>query len=423
MSIRDIANDTAKLRAKSANSAPSRLYGAMIWGNGVWSQSRWNRQQLITQAYERNPAFYAAVNIIARTLASIPIYIEYKHLGQSKTTSHHPLLAALERNSPREEYMDRFTKYLLTTGDAYANIVFGTSTGIKQPLGLIVMPSQHTYNIEGDWRRPIRGYRYVENREEYFDEEEVIHVYQPSLSNYFEGMSPAVPLQEYIDLNNAAITWNKNVALSGGIPPIVARADGINKEEGERLRQSWREQNGAMNAGDLKLISENMTLEKMNMTPHDAEWEKAVLQAMRVIFMTLGVSSSIMNDAANKTYNNVHDSRKALYQEGVIPLARLIYSAHSRKLGRYFRDEPKIIIDVDNIDGIQEDKRMQAQRLTELKREGIITANEARIELRYPISPDDVANKLVNSSVANNIPKAARPQDEQPTSTPPDPTL
>jgi hypothetical protein len=81
------------------------------------------------------------------------------------------------------------------------------------------------------------------------------------------------------------------------------------------------------------------------------------------------------------------------------------------------------VLDVDNIDGIQEDKKIQAERLTLLKREGIITANEARIELRYPISPDDVANTLVNSSVANNIPQAERPQDEQPTSTPPDPTL
>jgi HK97 family phage portal protein len=423
MNLREIAKSTAKQRSISAKEIPSKLYGAMIWGNGVWSQSKWNRSQLITEAYDRNPAFYAAVNIIGRTLASIPIYIEYKHMGRTLTTSHHPLLASLERNTTREDYIDRMVKYLLTTGDAYSQIVFGTSTGQKQPLGHIVMPSQHTYNIEGDWRQPIRGYRYVENREEYFDEEEVIHIWLPSLSNYFQGMSPAVPLQEYIDLNNAAITWNKNIALNGGIPPIVARAEGITKEEAQRLRSSWREQSGANNSADLKIISENMTLEKMNVTPHDAEWEKAVLQAMRVIFMTLGVSSSIMNDAGNKTYNNVHDSRKALYQEGVIPLAKMIYGAITRKLSPYYRDTPSIVLDVDNIDGIQEDKKIQAERLTLLKREGIITANEARIELRYPISPDDIANTLVNSSVANNIPQAERPQDEQPTSTPPDPTL
>jgi len=423
MSIIDKLRNIGKKPNLSEKSVPSRLFGAMIWGNGVWSQSRWNRGELISQAYERNPAFYAAVNIIARTLASIPVYVEYKQNGKVHTTSHHPILSALDRNVSKEDMMDRMVKYLLTTGDAYAQIVFGTSTGSKQPLGFIVMPSQYTYNIEGDWRTPIRGYKYIENREEEFTEEEVLHIWLPSLSNYFQGMSPAVPLQEYIDLNNAAITWNKNVALNGGIPPIVARAEGITKEEGQKLRQAWREQNGAMNAGDLKLISENMTLEKMNMTPHDAEWEKAVLQAMRVIFMTLGVSSSIMNDAANKTYNNVHDSRKALYQEGVIPLSKIIYNAFNRKLSKYYADSPKIIVDVDNIDGIQEDKKMQAERLVMLKNAGFITANEGRIELRYPISPDPEANKLVNASVANNIPQAESPQDELPTSTPPDPTL
>lgn len=423
MSIRDIARQTAKQRNESAKNVSSKLFGAMIWGNGVWSQSRWNRGELISQAYERNPAFYAAVNIIARTLASIPIYIEYKEQGRVHTTSNHPLLSALDRNVSREDMMDRLVKYLLTTGDSYAQIVFGTSTGRKQPLGFIVMPSQHTYNIEGDYRQPIRGYKYIENREEEFTEEEVVHVWLPSLTNYFQGMSPAVPLQEYIDLNNAAITWNKNVALNGGIPPLVARAEGLTKEQGEELRQAWRQQSGALNAGDLKLISENMTLEKMNITPHDAEWEKAVLQAMRVIFMTLGVSSSIMNDAANKTYNNVHDSRKALYQEGVIPLAKMVYNAFNRKLSRYYADSPKIIVDVDNIDGIQEDKKMQAERVVMLKNAGLITANEGRIALRYPISPDPEANKLVNASVTNNIPKAERPQDELPTSTPPDPTL
>ena len=423
MSIIDKLKNFGRKPSVSPKSLPSRLYGAMIWGNGTWSQGRWSRKQLIEQAYERNPAYYAAVNIISRTLANIPIYVEYQHKGKTLTTSHHPMIAALERNTSREDLMDRLTKYLLATGDAYAQIVFSSTGADKRPLGYIVMPSQNTYNIEGDWREPIRGYKYVEKTEENFTKDEVLHIWLPSLSNYFEGMSPAVPLQEYIDLNNAAITWNKNIALNGGIPPVVAKAEGMSKEDGQRLKDSWREQNGAQNSAELKLLSENLTLEKLNVTPHDAEWEKAVLQAMRVIFMTLGVSSSIMNDAANKTYNNVHDSRKALYQEGVIPLAKMIYSVFNRQISPYYKDHPKIIIDVDNIDGIQEDKKMQAERLVLLKNAGFITANEGRIELRYPISPDEAANKLVNASVANNIPKAERPQDELPTSTPPDPTL
>jgi len=420
MSLKDIALQTAKQRSYSAKSLPSKLWGAIVV-EGNRSSPRWNKKQLIEQAYERNPAFYAAVNIIAQTVASIPVYVEYKVDGKTKTTSDHPILKVLERGTGREELIEYLVKFLLTTGDAYAQIVFADSE--RRPIGAIVMPSQYVDNIEGNLMKPIRAYSYMQHKEIIFDESEVIHIYNPSLSRYFEGMSPGIPLQENIDLNNAAITWNKNIALGGGVPPLVAKASGMSPEQAQEARDAWQAQRGANNSHRLAVISDNLELTKFDISPHDAEWEKAVLQAMRVIFMTLGVSSSIMNDAGNKTYNNVHDSRKALYQEGSIPLAKKIYAQIVRKLSPYYRDMPKIVLDVDNIDGIQEDKKMQAERLVRLKDAGIITANEARVELRFPLSPDEEANKLVNSSVVNNIPKVDRPQDESTTPTPPDPTL
>jgi HK97 family phage portal protein len=399
---------------------PSRLWNAVIWGHGNTSSKRWNKRQLINQAYERNPAFFAAVNIIAQTIAEIPIYVEYEENGKVKTTSNHPMLRMLERNSTREELIERLIKYFIVTGDCYAQIV---KSNDRRPLGLIVVPSQFMENIEGDFRKPIAGYRYVEKEEVLFKEDEIIHFYNPSLDRYFDSISPASVLSEYIDLNNASVTWNKNIANGGGIPPLVAKGEGLTAEEAERLRDSWQEQSGANNSHRLKIMSENLTLEKMSMTPHDAEWSNAILQAMRVIFMTLNVSSSLMNDAGNKTYNNVHDSRKALYQECAIPLARKLYSTMNRKLQSYYKDSPRIILDTDNIDVIQEDKRLQATRLVALVNAGLMTQNEGRVELRLPTSQDESADLLIRSSIANNVPKMDRPQDNETQPTPADPTL
>jgi HK97 family phage portal protein len=359
---------------------PSRLWNAVIWGHGNTSSKRWNKRQLINQAYERNPAFFAAVNIIAQTIAEIPIYVEYEENGKVKTTSNHPMLRMLERNSTREELIERLIKYFIVTGDCYAQIV---KSNDRRPLGLIVVPSQFMENIEGDFRKPIAGYRYVEKGEVLFKEDEIIHFYNPSLDRYFDSISPASVLSEYIDLNNASVTWNKNIANGGGIPPLVAKGEGLTAEEAERLRDSWQEQSGANNSHRLKIMSENLTLEKMSMTPHDAEWSNAILQAMRVIFMTLNVSSSLMNDAGNKTYNNVHDSRKALYQECAIPLARKLYSTMNRKLQSYYKDSPRIILDTDNIDVIQEDKRLQATRLVALVNAGLMTQNEGVLNYAF----------------------------------------
>jgi HK97 family phage portal protein len=399
---------------------PSRIWNAIIWGHGNTSSLRWDKRQLITQAYERNPAFYAAVNIIAQTVAEIPIYVEYQENGKTKTTSKHPLINMLSRNSTREELIERLVKYFIVTGDCYAQIV---KSNDKRPLGLIVVPSQYMENIEGDFRKPIIGYKYVEKNEILFKEEEIIHFYNPSLERYFDSFSAANVLSEYIDLNNASVTWNKNIANGGGIPPLVAKGEGLTAEQAEKLRDSWQQQSGANNSHRLKIMSENLTLEKMSMTPHDAEWGNAILQAMRVIFMTLNVSSSLMNDAGNKTYNNVHDSRKALYQECAIPLARKLYSVMNRKLSGLYKDNAMIIADTDNIDVIQEDKKLQATRLVSLVKEGLMTQNEARIELRLPVSQDESADMLIRSSIANNIPKMDRPQDNEIQPTPADPTL
>lgn len=399
---------------------PSRLWNAVIWGHGNTSSKRWNKRQLITHAYEQNPAFYAAVNIIAQTIAEIPIYVEYQENGKTKTTSNHPVLRMLERNSTREELIERLIKYFIVTGDCYTQIVKSSD---KRPLGLIVVPSQFMENIEGDFRKPIAGYRYVEKEQILFKEDEIIHFYNPSLDRYFDSISAASVLSEYIDLNNAAVTWNKNIANGGGIPPLVAKGEGLTAEEAEKLRDSWQEQSGANNSHRLKIMSENLTLEKMSMTPHDAEWGNAILQAMRVIFMTLNVSSSLMNDAGNKTYNNVHDSRKALYQECAIPLARKLYSTMNRKLRGFYKDSPSIILDTDNIDVIQEDKRLQATRLVALVNAGLMTQNEGRVELRLPTSQDESADLLIRSSIANNVPAMDRPQDNENKPTPADPTL
>ena len=245
------------------------------------------------------------------------------------------------------------------------------------------IPAQNIDPIQGDYLKPIVGYKYTENREIYFAEDEIIFIKLPNLREYFHGMSAGVPLGEIIDLHNAAITWNKNVALGGGVPPIIATAPGITQEESNRLKDAWQMQGGAANAHRLKIVSENLTLQRFSDKPQEAEWSEAVQQSMRMIVMALGLSSELLNDAANKTYSNFQEARKALYMEAAIPLGKMIYSAITRALQPFYSDNPVIEIDTDKIDAIQEDRALVIDRLTKAVAAGIITANEAREELGY----------------------------------------
>jgi phage portal protein BeeE len=130
-------------------------------------------------------------------------------------------------------------------------------------------------------------------------------------------------------------------------------------------------------------VSGDLKIDKINDNPHDAEWEKATLNSMRMILMSFGVSSELLNDAGNKTYSNYREARKALYMEASIPMARKIYGAITKHLSKYYEDSPVICLDIDKIESIQEDRGFAAERLTRMVDAGIITPNEAREELGY----------------------------------------
>lgn len=378
-------------------SIPSRVWNAIVWGQGWESYNRWDKKKLIEQGYERNAPFYAAANIIAQTVADIPVYVDAKKNGQTIQTAEHPILSLLERDMSRTEFIERMTLYLVVTGETYAQIVF--SEGRVRPLGLICLPAQNINPIMGDAFMPVKGFRYTDKNTVDFMLDEIIYINKPSLRDYFNGQGPGIAIAELVDLNNAAITWNKNVALSGGVPPIIAKGPGMTKEEAQRVRDGWEQQNGANNSHRLKIVSENLELSKLNDNAHDAEWSKAVEMSMRMIFMAFGVSSELMNDAGNKTYSNYREARKALYMEASIPLARKIYGAITKKVAHFYRDSPKICLDIDKIESIQEDRGFAVERLTKAVMAGIITPNEAREELNYtPKDGGDILRKLPDAT-------------------------
>jgi HK97 family phage portal protein len=379
-SLKDLIFKSAAER-RQAKAVPSRLYEAMIWGKGWEDYTRWDKRKLIEQGFERNAPFYAASMLLSRTVASMPIYIDAKKSGRNVSTDQHPILSLMNRNMPADQFIQMVTLWLITTGESYINIV--KSDHDKRPLGLVPVPSQNIDPIQGDYLKPIIGYKYTDTKEITFGEDEIIFIKMPNLREYFHGMSPGVPLGEILDLHNSAITWNKNVALGGGVPPIVATAPGITQEESNRLKDAWQMQSGAANAHRLKIVSENLTLQRFSDKPQEAEWSEAVQQSMRMIVMALGLSSELLNDAANKTYSNFQEARKALYMEAAIPLGKMIYSAITRALQPYYKDNPVIHIDVDKIEAIQEDRALAIDRLTKAVQAGIITPNEAREELGY----------------------------------------
>lgn len=404
--MNDITRRTAMARqdAMSQKYIGSSVWESMIVGKGAWMGERWDKKNIIEQAYQRNAPFYAAANMIATMVSGLPYEVQVDVKGKRAKTDSHPLLSALDRNEPIRDYIKKKVLYYIVTGETFSQVVMANNE--SRPIGFICLPSQFVKKVQGTRYNPILEFKYLEKSKEVtIPKKEVVHVFNPSLSNYFEELSPAIPLQELISLNNSAITWNKNVAQAGGLPPIVAKAMGINREQAQKIQQDWASQSGASNSQLLKVVSQNLEFEKMNDSPHDAEWQQAVTSSMRMIFMVLGMSSSLMNDAANKTYNNMHEARKGMYLDNVIPLAELMISAITRKVQQYYKDNPTLCVAKEKLEAIQEERGQMIDRIVKAVDAGLMTQNEGRADLGLPKGKGPTADLLQNARIINNIPK------------------
>lgn len=411
-----------KAMPREVKMVPSRVWSPMqMGGPGSFTPSRWDKRQIVEEAYEGCLPFFAAVNLIAEITASMPWKVRTGAPGHRALTDSHPMLRMIGRNSSIYEVIEYMVRSYCTFGETHSLIERGSMAHNKfKPLALIPMPEVLTENIQGTWRQPIRAYR-VGGEGELFPERDVIHLWKPSLSEFFEPMPTAIPARRVITLNNAGLEWNTNVAQGGGIPPVVAKIPGNNRKSAQEFKKDFGRQRGAKSAHEMTVVPNTVEFEHFsNVQPHDAEWGNAIMTTMRMIFMSLNVSSSLMNDAANKTYNNAKESKEGLYTEACLPIAGRIAAAINKKISHEYEDDPELEVDEKEIDAIQEKVSDKWNRIIKGIDAGLITKNEGRRDIGREPGVGPTADILINSRTINNIPKfreedqAQEPDPENP---------
>jgi HK97 family phage portal protein len=360
---------------------------AFIWGRGTTDYSKWDKRKMVEQGYERNPVFAAIVDRVADLVSHVPVYVEYRgRNGKKETTYEHPILDALDRSDTgRKALVQRVASYLMVTGEGYLQKEFTEIEGNKRPLGFIVLPSQYTNPIQGTYQNPISAFEILDKSRVRLEVDEVVYIRKPSLSEYFHGTSYTTALAEVLDYHNYAITWNKNIAMRGGIPPLIAEMEGITQEQAQEWKEKWIQVNGGANNQGVPAVSDSRDVKFSNFAtkPNEADFVKGIEMATRMIAMRTGFPSELLNDPSGKTYANVAEATKTLYRDIVVPMAEMIYGSITRDCRDYYKDKPFIRIDEEKIPALQEDRKALIERLTVATgRKPILTQNEAREEMK-----------------------------------------
>jgi HK97 family phage portal protein len=386
-----------------------------VFGSFRSNQLAKNQGAFINQGYESNVDVYSVIKKITDTSKSLPWVVERQSSEGWEVvndTSLHALMEQPNRSKGLtwQDITEQALIYTLANGNAY---YYGlVPEGFRSIEELDILPSQYVEPMSnGDFFNPEIIYQFILNNQKFnFTSEQIAHVsfFNPGFSTVDEslcGLSPIQVASQVVKVGNDRWDADANLLQNrGAIGLITDKSDRpMTGEEAGQVQGSFdRRAAGTDKFGKTIVTNKDLNYIQMAMSPQDLQLiEKGVIN-LRAMCNVYGLDSSLFNDPANKTFNNRKEAEKAMFTNAVIPLMDKFQAKMNQWLvPTHFPDQGyRMRVDYSNIPALQEDFNEKASILVNLKNSGIITANEARMEMGKPEAMDENANELV---VANNL--------------------
>ena len=211
--------------------------------------------------------------------------------------------------------------------------------------------------------KPIKNYRYITKT---FLPSEIIHIkYSNITSQYKKGRSPLNPAQTIYSASNSINDFEYYLYKNRGVMGLISGVGEMPlvSVEQEKLQEQFElETTGVQNGGKLKLIQNEVKYTPLNFKPSEMVSSESNLDKLRIICSIYDVDSSLFNDPANQTYNNVAEATKAFYNSAVLPLCDYVWQKINEYLigEKVIKESEPIVIDYSDIDALKKDETLSA---------------------------------------------------------------
>lgn len=415
----------------------------MHW-TAIYHWSKASKQDLINKGYGQNVTVFAAINTISRVAAqaqwniyrvkNVKSYERYKAIQKQpysqKQQSDLKVLKAMalepdeghylniKFQNPNEqqsgaEYMENLLGFKLLTGDSYeyANMTDGGKIG-----ELWVLPShliQIMTDAYGTFPMRERGYKMQFGSYEIkYGPEEVCHSrywspYYNGDGSHLYGFSPldAAWLSNLQDNNarEAAVELLKNRGSRG---VFMWENENI-KDEGAmqttrgRMKEEWSQGMREYRDSILPMYGKGQFIN----VGLDAK-DLAILEICKMnkddICNAYGMSSILLNNNEQSTFDNYRTARKALITNCVLPLLGTIRDSRNRKLkGDWAKPSERIVCEFDQTiyTELYDDVWEMAKNMKEAE---AFTDNEIRVQTNYEPLENPLHNEVWKKT--NSVP-------------------
>jgi len=233
-----------------------------------------------------------------------------------------------------------------------------------------------------DTKTFIQGYLY--NGLVEFKESEVFHFKDINSKSIYRGSSRIEAAEQSINLLYSMKDFQDHFFDNGAVFGLILTSDNtLSQVAKEKTIQNWLQRYSAKSGGKKPVILDS------GLKPHsvsqtsfkEMDFDLSIKTHSSMIMQAIGVPPILMEGGNNA---NISPNLRLFYLETVMPIVRRFTSS----LERYYGYDIEAI--TSSVSALQPDLKDIAAYHSTLVNAGIITANEARTELRYePITGND----------------------------------
>lgn len=371
----------AKTRVQQDRLTSVRAYAGPSLGE--WPRSY---EAQMRDGFLGNAIAQRAVRLITEGLASAPL-----------TSNNADALQLVQTTSAGQALIETIAAHLLLHGNAYIEILSGMD---GRPAELYALRPERI-TIEADVRGWPVAYVYkagdVASR---LPAESIIHIRSMHPLDDHYGLGCLGAASGAVAIHNAATKWNKalldNAARPSGALVYDAGESGtLSADQYGRLKEELATSfQGAGNAGRPMLLEGGLKWQTMALTPAEMDFAGLKEAAAREIALAFGVPPVLLGLPGDATYANYREANRALWSQGILPLARKLLGALCEGLRPYF-DGLELAIDMDAVPALAEDReRLWAQ----VSAADFLTLDEKRaaVGMDAPDASEVVADPIID---------------------------
>lgn len=250
---------------------------------------------------------FSAVDILSRTLASLPLPVYHRLPGGGKErASDHGLYELLhDQANPLMtsfEFRQALMGHLALRGNAYAEIERDEN---GQVVALWPLRPEHMA-VEGSIRSPRYIYHLPDGSRAMLSQDRIMHIRGLSTEGLI-GYSPIRMAREAIGLALATQEYGARFFGNGSRPGGVLQHPGkLTKEGADRLRTSWEEMHrGLSESHRVAILEEGMAWQQIGIPPEDAQFLETRKFQVAEIARVFHVPPHMLADLDRSTFSNI----------------------------------------------------------------------------------------------------------------------